>query len=100
MKTNRLNAAGIALGIALFSGGAAFAESATVNGQVKKVDNASSKVTIRHDAVKAGDMSDPMTMVYRVKDPVMLKVLRAGDNVTFDYDHDTSGYVITRIEKK
>ena len=45
-------------------------------------------------------MPDPMTMVYRVKDPASLKSVKAGDNVKFDIDHDSSGYVVTRIEKK
>ncbi len=43
---------------------------------------------------------DAMTMVYRVKDPAMLKAVKAGDKVRFELDHDSSGYVVTRIKEK
>ena len=95
-----LQTVAIALSIALLSVGAAFGESATADGQVRKVDAAAAKITIQHGPIKAFDMADPMTMVYRVKDPAMLNTVKAGDNVGFDADHDASGYVITRIEKK
>ena len=41
-----------------------------------------------------------MTMVYRVKDPAVLKAAKAGDKVHFELDHDSGGYVVTHIEKK
>lgn len=100
MKVYRLPAAVIAFLIALFGICAAFAESATADGEVRKVDAASAKITIRHGPIQAFDMPDPMTMVYRVKDPTMLKAVKPGDKVKFDADHDSSGFVITRIEKK
>jgi len=76
------------------------AHSASATGQVTKVDGDAGKVTIKHGPIKTMDMPDPMTMVYRVKDPAELKALKAGDNIKFDLDHDTSGYVVTHIEKK
>lgn len=79
---------------------AALAESATADGQLQKIDSAAGKVTIKHGPIKELDMPDPMTMVYRVKDPAMLKAVKAGDNVRFGLDHDNSGYVVTHIEKK
>ena len=45
-------------------------------------------------------MPDAMTMVYRVKDPAVLKAVKAGDKVRFELDHDSSGYVVTHIEKR
>jgi Cu(I)/Ag(I) efflux system protein CusF len=84
----------------LIGAGAALANGATATGKVQKVDNAAAKVTIKHGAIKALDMPDPMTMVYQVKDPSMLKAIKAGDDVTFDVDHADSGYVVTRIQKK
>jgi Cu(I)/Ag(I) efflux system protein CusF len=82
----------------LLGPGAALA--ATATGKVQKIDDAASKVTIKHGPIKALDMPDPMTMVYPVKDPSMLKTIKAGDDVTFDVDHADSGYVVTRIQKK
>ena len=77
-----------------------FADSASATGQVTKIDDGAGKVTIKHGPIKALDMPDPMTMVYRVKDPAVPKSVKARDNVKFDIDHDSSGYVVTRIEKK
>jgi Cu/Ag efflux protein CusF len=79
---------------------AAWAESATADGQLQKVDSAAAKVTIKHGPIKELDMPDAMTMVYRVKDPTVLKAIKAGDKVRFELDHDSSGYVVTHIEKK
>jgi Cu/Ag efflux protein CusF len=78
----------------------ASAESATATGQVRKIDAAASKITIRHGPIATLGMPDPMTMVYRVKDPAVLGALSVGDRVEFDVDHGTSGYVITHIVKK
>src|SRR4030088_3133914 len=84
----------------LIGAGTALADSAIATGKVQKIDNATSKVTIKHGPIKALDMPDPMTMVYPVKDPAMLKAVKTGDNVTFDLDHGDSGYLVTRIQKK
>jgi Cu(I)/Ag(I) efflux system protein CusF len=99
MKSKYLNMLGAALTATLLLGaGIAFAE--TADGQVQKVDGAAAKVTIKHGGMKGMGMADPMTMVYRVKDPSMLKAIKAGDKVKFDLTHDSSGYVVTHIEKK
>ena len=78
----------------------AWAESATADGQLQKIDSAAGKVTIKHGPIKELDMPDAMTMIYRVNDRAMLKAVKAGDNVKFQLDHDSSGYVVTHIEKK
>jgi Cu/Ag efflux protein CusF len=97
MKSKYLKPLGAALGVTLLLGSSiAFAE--TADGQVKKVDSAASKVTIRHGAMKG--MAEPMTMVYRVKDPMMLKAIKAGDKIQFELSHDATGDVVTHIEKK
>jgi Cu/Ag efflux protein CusF len=78
---------------------AAWAASATANGEVKKVDAAAGKITIKHGPIKALDMDDPMTMVYRVKDSAMLKSVKVGDKVKFELDQDSNGYTVTKIQK-
>lgn len=100
MKTARHTLAVAAFAVAALIAAPAMADSASATGQVTKVDDGAGKITIKHGPIKALDMPDPMTMVYRVKDPSSLKSLKSGDNIKFDIDHDTSGYVVTRIEKK
>ena len=97
MKTKSISA--ITLAASLFVSGIAWAQSATADGEVKKIDESAAKITIRHGPIKAFDMPDPMTMVYRVKDPAMLKVVKVGDKVKFDADHANGGFTITKIEK-
>jgi Cu/Ag efflux protein CusF len=40
-----------------------------------------------------------MTMVYRVKDPALLKQVKVGDKVTFEAEEAAAGYTVTRMEK-
>jgi Cu(I)/Ag(I) efflux system periplasmic protein CusF len=50
------------------------AQSALVDGQVTKIDEAAGKITIRHGPFKKFDMEDAMTMVYPVQDPAFVEV--------------------------
>jgi Cu(I)/Ag(I) efflux system protein CusF len=76
-----------------------FADSATADGEVKKIDAAAGKISIRHGPVKKFDMEDPMTMIYRVKDPSILKTVKVGDKVKFDADRENGVFTVTKIEK-
>jgi Cu/Ag efflux protein CusF len=91
-------AAALALTVGL-SAGAMAAESAPISGEVKKVDEAAGKVTLKHGPAKSLGMDEPMTMVYRVKDPSMLRQVKAGDKVTFEAEEAASGYTVTRLVK-
>jgi Cu(I)/Ag(I) efflux system periplasmic protein CusF len=75
------------------------AQSPLVDGQVTKVDAATGKITIRHGPFKKFDMDDPMTMVYPVQDPAMLKTVRPGDKVKFDADSINGQITITKLQK-
>jgi Cu/Ag efflux protein CusF len=44
-------------------------------------------------------MDEGMTMVYRVKDPALLKQVKVGDKVKFEAENAESGYVVTRLQK-
>lgn len=79
--------------------GAAIAGSHLVQGKVTKVDAVAQKLTIRHGPMKKFDMEDGMTMVFRVKDPAMLKQVKAGDNVRFDADRIDGAFTVMQIEK-
>lgn len=81
-----------------FAPHAAFAQE-LIDGQVTKVDAKQSKITLRHGPIKKLDMDMGMTMVFRVKDPAMLKQLKAGDKVKFDAEHTNGQYIVTKIEK-
>src|SRR5665647_3600333 len=77
-----------------------FAQDATVRGEVKKVDEAAGKITLKHGPIKSLDMdADGMTMVFRVQDPVMLKQVKAGDKVQFEAGRTAVGITITKMQK-
>ena len=90
--------AALALTVGL-SAGATATEGAAISGEVKKVDEAAGKVTLKHGPAKSLGMDEPMTMVYRVKDPAMLKQVKPGDKVTFEAEEAASGYTVTRMQK-
>ena len=81
-----------------FTVGNAAAQS--VNGEVKKIDEAAGKITLKHGPIKALDMDDDgMTMVFRVGDPAMLKQVKVGDKVKFDADRVNGQITVTKIQK-
>ncbi len=98
MKINKLAAATLALSI--FASVAASAEDAMVKGVVKKIDAGAGKITLTSGPIKSLDMDeDDMTMVFRVKDPAMLKQVKVGDNVQFEAESAAAGITITKLEK-
>lgn len=72
---------------------------AAISGEVKKIDEGAGKITLKHGPAKSLGMDDPMTMVYRVKDPAMLSQVKVGDKVTFEAEEAASGYTVTKMEK-
>lgn len=77
---------------------AAFAETAPADGEVRKIDAAEGKITLRHGPIRNLDM-DSMTMVFRVKDKAMLKGLKPGDKVKFEADRVDGRITIIKLEK-
>jgi Cu/Ag efflux protein CusF len=75
------------------------AGAAAISGEVKKIDEGTGKITLKHGPAKSLGMDDPMTMVYRVKDPAMLKQVKVGDKVTFEAEEAASGYTVTKMER-
>jgi len=74
------------------------AQTAAADGEVRKIDLDSGKVTLKHGPIKSLDM-DSMTMVFRVADPAMLKNLKPGDRVKFAADRVNGQITIIRMEK-
>ena len=77
---------------------AASAQSA--DGEVRKIDEAAGKITLKHGPIKALEMDEGMTMVFRVQDPAMLKQVKVGDKVKFDADRVNGQITVTKIQKK
>nr|WP_245287613.1 copper-binding protein [Bradyrhizobium elkanii] len=80
--------------------GGAAAQTAMIDGEVKKVDESAGKITLKHGPAKSLGMDEPMTMVYRVKDPAMIKQVKVGDKVQFEAENAASGYTVTKLQKK
>ena len=80
------------------AGAPSAASSTLTDGEVRKVDQAAGKVTIKHGPMPKFDMP-PMTMVYRVKDKAMLDKLKPGDKIRFDADGVGGEFTVLRLEK-
>jgi Cu(I)/Ag(I) efflux system periplasmic protein CusF len=70
-----------------------------INAEVKKIDESAGKITLKHGPAKSLGMDEPMTMVYPVKDPAILKQVKVGDKVKFEADVSANGIVVTRLQK-
>ena len=70
----------------------------TADGQVTKINTKENKITLRHGPIKNLDM-DSMTMVFRVKDPAMLKQVKVGDKVKFEADRVNGRLTVIKMEK-
>ena len=68
------------------------------DGEVRKIDKAQSKITLKHGEIKKLDMP-PMTMVFRVKDAKLLDAIAAGDKVKFTAEQIDGNYVVTSLVK-
>jgi|GEM_PF-330757 len=75
------------------------AAAAPISGEVTKVDQEASKITIKHGPIKKLEMDEGMTMVFAVSDPAMLKTVKAGDKIKFDADRVNGRFTVTKIEK-
>ena len=87
----------IAAAVLAFASFAVAAQSAEA--EVRKVDKAGGKLTLKHGEIKSLDMP-PMTMVFRVKDKAWLEQLAAGDRIRFDAEKIDGQYVVTALSKQ
>lgn len=71
---------------------------AMTSGEVRKIDADQGKLTLRHEAIGNLDMP-PMTMVFRVEKPELLKDLKPGDKVQFRAESQSGALVVTHIQK-
>ena len=66
--------------------------------EVRKIDKAQSKVTLKHGEIKNLNMPG-MTMVFRAKDAKLLDGLAVGDKVKFAAEQIDGNYVVTQVVK-
>jgi|TARA_R110000796_G_scaffold211576_1_gene327724 Cu/Ag efflux protein CusF len=67
-------------------------------GELRKIDTAGQRVTLRHGPIDNLKMP-PMTMVFRVQDAADLDGFTAGDKVRFRADKEGDSYIVTELEK-
>ncbi|MDE2615657.1 MAG: copper-binding protein [Burkholderiales bacterium] len=67
------------------------------DGEVKKIDAAAGKVTIKHGDIKHLEMPG-MTMVFSAKDKGLLSKIKPGDKVKFMVVNESGKLVVTDIQ--
>lgn len=67
------------------------------DGEVKKIDKDSGKITIKHGPLASLDMPG-MTMVFRVKDSAILDLVKTGDKIKFVADKVGGAITVTKLE--
>lgn len=70
----------------------------SVDAEVRKVDAAQGKLTLRHGEIRKLEMP-PMTMVFRVADKAMLEGLKPGDKVKVEVDKIDGQYTVTQLAR-
>lgn len=78
--------------------GSLWAQAPHADGEVTKVDTATSRLTLRHGEIRNLDMP-PMTMVFRVADPKLLDGVAVGDRVRFTAEKIGGHYTVTTLVK-
>jgi Cu/Ag efflux protein CusF len=79
---------------------AAAASSATLSsaeGEIRKIDKESGKVTIKHGPLANLKMPG-MTMAFKVQDPAMLEKVKVGDKVNFAVDRINGAFTVTQLQ--
>jgi Cu/Ag efflux protein CusF len=94
----------LALALAAALAGAAQAQPAAAtmtveptDGEVRKVDQANRKITLKHAEIRNLGMP-PMAMVFEVKDAAMLARVKAGDKVRFKAVYEGGKYIVTELQ--
>ncbi len=66
-------------------------------GEVRKIDAAAQKITLRHGPIANIGMP-PMTMVFGVRDAALLEGVKAGDKVNFVVEQQGTQFVVTELK--
>ncbi len=93
ISPNRLLAAAA---LAFFSMSTLAQDADMTDAEVRKIDKAQSKITLKHGEIKSLDMP-PMTMVFTVKDKAVLDSVQTGDKVKFKAVNEAGKYTVTEL---
>ncbi|QRR08406.1 RND transporter MFP subunit [Burkholderia sp. MS455] len=85
-------------GMKMSSDGSAESNAALTDAEVKKVDAATGKVTLKHGALDNVGMP-PMTMAFKAKDAAMLAQVHAGDKVKVRIENVNGTMTIVKLVK-
>jgi Cu/Ag efflux protein CusF len=66
-------------------------------GEVRKVDLAGQKITLRHGPIQSVGMP-PMTMVFGVREAALLQGISVGDKVRFQVEQQGSQFIVTELQ--
>lgn len=78
--------------------GEAFAQSASADGEIRKIDAKAGRVIIKHGDWKGMEMQ-AMTMAFRVRDAAILEGFKAEDKVRFTIEKDGRDFIVTALER-
>lgn len=75
------------------------ANNAMSHGEIKKVDAANGRLTIKHGPLENLGMG-AMTMVFKVKDPAMITQVQVGDRIDFVADEVGGALTVVKLQKR
>ncbi|MBN3817001.1 copper-binding protein [Paraburkholderia sp. Se-20369] len=78
---------------------AADARNGMSHGEIRKVDAAAGKLTIKHGPLENLGM-DAMTMVFKVKNPAMLSQVKVGDSIDFVAEEVNGALTVTKLQRQ
>lgn len=70
-----------------------------IEAEVRRIDLAQARITLRHGEIKSFDMP-PMTMVFHTKNSNLLDGLSAGDQIRFRTVQEDGRYTVIAIERR
>lgn len=82
---------------AMQAGGASAPAADMTDGEIRKIDKESKKLTIRHGEIKNLQMPG-MTMVFQVRNPAMLDQVKVGDKVRFKVERVSGSLVVMELQ--
>lgn len=80
-----------------FSLSAIAQDGALSEGEIRKIDRDSKKITLKHGEIKNLDMPG-MTMVFQLREAAMADQLKVGDKVRFRAEKAASGFMVTELQ--
>jgi Cu/Ag efflux protein CusF len=75
------------------------AASSMSHGEIKKIDIAAGKLTIKHGPLDNLGMG-AMTMVFKAQDPAMLSQVKVGDKIDFVAEEVNGALTVVKLQKR